>query len=119
MAARRKKDAAAAAEPGAGPEKAAADGAGEPEGGARELTREDVAQRLLELYRRCLQAERVMTYDKDEKQWMLSDEWKVDARGAAMALEQLSELMGFGAAEKGTDGGAELRLSEEAAELAE
>ncbi|MBE6910517.1 MAG: hypothetical protein E7474_13250 [Ruminococcaceae bacterium] len=83
-----------------------------------EVTRDDVARRLLELYRRCLQAERVMTYDKDEKAWMKSDEWKVDARGAAMALEQLSELMGFGAGTKGPDG-VELRLSGEAAELGE
>ena len=84
----------------------------------KELTRHDVAQRLLKLYQRCLKAERIMTYDKDEKAWMKSDEWKVDARGAAMALEQLSELMGFGAGTKGPDG-VELRLSGEAAELGE
>ena len=84
----------------------------------KELTRHDVAQRLLKLYQRCLKAERIMTYDTDEKAWMKSDEWKVDARGAAMALEQLSELMGFGAGTNGPDG-VELRLSGEAAELGE
>ncbi len=87
------------------------------DGGDGEPTRGDVARRLLELYQRCLRAERVMTYDKDEKKWVLSDEWKLDARGAAMALEQLSELMGFGAQD--TETGAVLRLSEEAAELGE
>lgn len=86
----------------------------------KELTRHDVAQRLLKLYQRCLKAERIMTYDKDEKAWMKSDEWKVDARGAAMALSQLSELMGFGPEARDADAeGVEFRLSEEAAALGE
>ena len=82
---------------------------------APELTREDVAQRLLELYQRCLQAEQVMAYDKDEKEWIKSGEWKVDARGAVMALEQLSELMGFGPAQG--PGEVRVRMSEEAERL--
>ena len=85
----------------------------------KQPTREDIAQRLLALYDRCMCSERIMTYDKDEKAWMKSDEWKVDAKGAAIALEQLSVLMGFGPqeAESGGSGGeVVLRLSEEAEE---
>ena len=64
------------------------------------LTAENVVMKLLEIYRRCMAAEPVMTWDSEKHDWVESGVWKFDAKGATKALEQLSRLLGLGAPEK-------------------
>ena len=65
----------------------------------RDLTRDDIIGRYLEIYRRC----------------MTDDPKSFDARGAAHALEQISKLLGLTVSAKDTDGNEiVLTLSEEA-----
>ena len=65
----------------------------------RDLTRDDIIRRYLEIYRRC----------------MTDDPKSFDARGAAHALEQISKLLGLTVSAKDTDGNEiVLTLSEEA-----
>ena len=69
------------------------------EDGERDLTRDDIIRRYLEIYRRC----------------MTDDPKSFDARGAAHALEQISKLLGLTVSAKDTDGNEiVLTLSEEA-----
>ena len=73
--------------------------AGRTESDERDLTREDIIGRYLEIYRRC----------------MTDDPKSFDARGAAHALEQISKLLGLTVSAKDTDGNEiVLTLSEEA-----
>ena len=65
----------------------------------RDLTRDDIIGRYLEIYRRC----------------MTDDPKSFDARGAAHALEQISKLLGLTVSAKDTEGHEiVLTLSEEA-----
>ena len=65
----------------------------------RDLTRDDIIHRYLDIYRRC----------------MAEDPKSFDARGAAHALEQISKLLGLTVSAKDTDGNEiVLTLSEEA-----
>ena len=71
----------------------------------RETSKESVILRTLEIYRRCTQAEPVMEYDRDRREWVESGEWRFDAKGAAKALELLSRIMGYDAPVKLDEGG--------------
>lgn len=64
------------------------------------LTTESLVQKLLEIYRRCMQAEPVLVWDSETKRWTESGEWRFDARGAMKALEQMSRLLGLDAPAK-------------------
>ena len=67
--------------------------------GERDLTRDDIIRRYLDIYRRC----------------MTEDPKSFDARGAANALEQISKLLGLTVSAKDTEGNEiVLKLSEEA-----
>lgn len=69
------------------------------ESGERNLTRDGIIVRYLDIYRRC----------------MTEDPKAFDARGAAHALEQISKLLGLTVSAKDTDGNEiVLKLSEEA-----
>ena len=69
------------------------------EGDERDLTRDGIIVRYLDIYRRC----------------MTEDPKAFDARGAAHALEQISKLLGLTVSAKDTDGNEiVLKLSEEA-----
>lgn len=61
------------------------------------LTKESLVLKLLEIYRRCMQAEPVLTYDSDTREWVESGIWKFDAKGAERAIEQLSRMLGHDA----------------------
>lgn len=61
------------------------------------LTRESLVLKLLEIYRRCMQAEPVMVWDSEQKAYVESGEWKFDAKGAERAIEQLSRMLGYDA----------------------
>ena len=90
--------AAAKAKKAAGSKRTAAK-AKTPEDGERDLTRDDIIRRYLDIYRRC----------------MAEDQKSFDARGAAHALEQISKLLGLTVSAKDTDGNEiVLKLSEEA-----
>lgn len=62
-----------------------------------DVSRESVVLKLIEIYRRCMTAIPVQTWDADKKEWVNSGEWRFDARGAAKALEQLTRLLGLDA----------------------
>lgn len=62
-----------------------------------DMSRESVALKLMEIYRRCMAAVPVLEWDAEAKEWKESGEWRFDARGAAKALEQLTKLLGFDA----------------------
>ena len=65
----------------------------------RDLTRDDIIRRYLDIYRRC----------------MTEDPKSFDARGAAHALEQISKILGLTVSAKDTEGNEiVLKLSEEA-----
>lgn len=65
-----------------------------------DINRENVALKLLEIYGRCMDAEPVMQWDSESKQWVPSGNWRFDASGAIRALAQLSKLMGLDAPQK-------------------
>jgi len=54
-----------------------------------DISRESLAARLMEIYRRCMQVEPVHIYRDGE--WVESGEYQFDARGAAKALELLGK----------------------------
>lgn len=64
------------------------------------LSAESLVIKLVDIYKRCMQAEPVMTWDSEAKQWKESGIWRFDARGAMKALEQLSRLLGLDAPAK-------------------
>ena len=64
---------------------------------AEVLTKENLTLKLLELYRRCMQAEPVMEWDSARREWVESGTWQFNAQGAAKALAQLCRLLGYDA----------------------
>ena len=72
-----------------------------------DVSRESIVLKLLEIYRRCMAAEPVLTWDSESREWVNSGEWRFDARGAAKALEQLTKLLGLDAPTVITAGGIE------------
>ena len=66
----------------------------------KDLSRENIVLKLLEIYGRCMQKEPVMVWDRTGKEWVESGEWTFDAKGAIRALEQIADLMGFEAPKK-------------------
>lgn len=64
------------------------------------LTRDNVLLRQLEVWRRCMAAEPVMTWDSEQKCWVESGTWRFDAKGATKALENIAKLLGMEAPRK-------------------
>lgn len=69
------------------------------------LSRESVCIQLVEIYRRCMAAVPVMTYNYDTHEYEESGTWQFDAKGATKALAQICTLMGFNAPKKLDVGG--------------
>ena len=63
----------------------------------KDLCRESIALKLLDVYEKCMEAVPVLEYDSQAREWVESGTYKFDARGAAKCLEQLSKLLGFDA----------------------
>lgn len=63
----------------------------------KDLSRESIALKLLDVYDKCMEAVPVFEYDSTKKEWVETGVYKFDARGAAKVLEQLSKLLGFDA----------------------
>jgi len=59
------------------------------------LTAEHMTLRLNEIYRRCMQAQPVMAWDREIKEWVESGVWQFDSRGAVRAAEMLMKLGGL------------------------
>lgn len=64
------------------------------------LTKDNLLQKLLEIYRRCMQEEPVLAWDAETKQWKESGVWRFDSRGAMKSIEQMSRLLGLDAPAK-------------------
>ena len=58
------------------------------------ITPEYVTQQAVEGLKRCMQAEEVLLYNSDTKEYEPSGEWKFDSRGAARFLEILANTTG-------------------------
>lgn len=52
---------------------------------------ESVYMKLLTVYRRCMQAEPVMVWDGEVREWVPSGEWQFDAKNALKALEMMGK----------------------------
>ena len=63
----------------------------------KDLSKESIALKLLEVYDKCMEAVPVMEWDASKKAWVESGVYKFDAKGATKCLEQLSKLLGFDA----------------------
>ena len=62
---------------------------------------ESIMTETAKVYRRCMQAEPVMIWDPEAKEWVESGEYRFDSKGALKALELLGENVGaFERAEK-------------------
>lgn len=59
------------------------------------LTPERVAAEMVRLYRRATQAEPVLVWDADKKEYVESGEWQYDAKTAMRALENLGQHAGM------------------------
>lgn len=78
------------------------------------LTGNNVLLQLMEIYRRCMAAVPVMTWDSEKHEWVESGVWKFDAKGANKALENIAKLLGMEAPKKVnlSGGGIESLLAE-------
>lgn len=59
------------------------------------IEEEGIKLRLVDIYNRCMQAEEVLVWDRDEKAWVPSGEWKFDSKGALKALELMGDSLGM------------------------
>ena len=58
------------------------------------LSRDTVMSEAVKVYRRCMQAEPVMQWNPDTKDWEESGEFRFDSKGALRALEMMGEPLG-------------------------
>lgn len=56
---------------------------------------ESIYMKLHNVYSRCMQAEPVMVWDKEAKEWVQSGQWQFDARNALKALELMGKSQGM------------------------
>ena len=59
------------------------------------ITKTEIISRIDEVYKRCVQAEPVLVYDKELKSHVNSGEWKFDASNALKALKMLGDAVGL------------------------
>lgn len=59
------------------------------------ISRETLSLDMLEVYRRCMSAEPVMVWDREQGRWTPSGEWQFDSKGALKALELLGDSLGM------------------------
>lgn len=65
------------------------------------ISAESIMTETAKVYRRCMQAEPVMIWDLEAKEWVESGEYRFDSKGALKALELMGENVGaFERAEK-------------------
>ena len=65
------------------------------------ISAESIMTETAKVYRRCMQAEPVMIWDPEAKDWVESGEYRFDSKGALKALELMGENVGaFERAEK-------------------
>lgn len=58
------------------------------------MSRDTVMSEAVKVYRRCMQAEPVMKWNPDTKEWEESGEFRFDSKGALKALELMGEHLG-------------------------
>ena len=58
------------------------------------LSRDTIMAETAKVYRRCMSGEEVMEWDRDEKKWVGTGEWRFDSKGALKALELMGEHLG-------------------------
>lgn len=80
--------------------------------GSPQISKETVIERIEEVYRRCMQAEPVLVYDKELKCKVNSGEWEFDASNALKALKMLGDAVGLFKQENGTDIGCAMSYEE-------
>ncbi len=59
------------------------------------ITPDSLILHAYEIYSRCMQAEPVMIYDADAREWVESGQWKFDSKGAARSLEIIADVAGL------------------------
>lgn len=64
------------------------------------ITPEWVGNELLEIYRRCMEAEPHLSWDREARAWMPDGTWVFDAKGALNAIGKIGESMGMFRPEK-------------------
>lgn len=64
------------------------------------ITPEWVGNELLEIYRRCMEAEPHFSWDREARAWMPDGTWVFDAKGALNAIGKIGESMGMFRPEK-------------------
>ena len=60
-----------------------------------DITKEEIIRRIDDVYKRCVQAEPILVYDKELKSYVNSGEWKFDASNALKALKMLGDISGI------------------------
>ena len=58
-------------------------------------TPESILVKLIKVYNRCMQAEPVMEWNSEAKEWVPSGEWQFDARNALKSLELMGKSQGM------------------------
>lgn len=58
------------------------------------LSRDTIMAETAKVYRRCMSGEEVMEWDKEDKKWVGTGEWRFDSKGALKALELMGEHLG-------------------------
>ena len=59
------------------------------------ISPETISLHVMEVYRRCMEAKPVMTYDRDQKEWVESGNYVFDSKGALKAMELLGKNLGM------------------------
>lgn len=58
------------------------------------LSRDTIMAEVVKVYRRCMSGEEVMEWDKEDKKWVGTGEWRFDSKGALKSLELMGEHLG-------------------------
>ena len=59
------------------------------------ISPETIRLNVMEVYRRCMEATPVMTYDQERKEWVESGSYEFDSKGALKAMELLGKNLGM------------------------
>ena len=76
-----------------------------PEKESAQIKKEEIIDRIDTVYKRCIQAEPVLIYDKELKSYVNSGEWKFDASNALKALKMLGDIVGLFDTDENADQG--------------
>ncbi len=75
------------------------------------ISPEWVGLQLLEIYRRCMEAEPHLSWDSQEKEWVPDGTWRFDAKGAIAAAKAMGESMGMFKPEVKKQGGQTVEIN--------